>query len=95
MTSWKFGETVNASHEYKDDVISNEDVLRMFNYCREQRQAAKINVDRIRWYREKSPYVSVGKWDLGLVNTAILSLVKLRKMAESPSKTASITVHER
>jgi integrase len=63
MDSWKFTETVNASYEYKDGVISNEDIIKILDYCKEQRQAANTNTARIRWFRREIS-IRLG-WEMG------------------------------
>jgi len=63
MSAWKFSSTVNAAHEYKDDVVSNEAVFRMLDYCRGQRQSAKTIAGIIRWYRREIS-IRLG-WEMG------------------------------
>jgi integrase len=52
MKEWKFTEKINAE-VYSDEVIFTADVLKMLEYCRQQREISKTTADRIRWYRKE------------------------------------------
>ena len=53
MAEWKFSYTLNAGNEYMDDVITNEEINTMLDYCKQRREEAKTDVERIRWYRKE------------------------------------------
>ena len=51
MECWKFTYTTNTIQEYKDDAVSNFDVLRMLDFCQQASKNAKSLAERTRWLR--------------------------------------------
>ncbi|MCL2047136.1 MAG: site-specific integrase [Defluviitaleaceae bacterium] len=53
MKEWQFTQKINATQEYKNEVISNGEVTKTIDYCTEKRLFAKTDTERIRWFRKE------------------------------------------
>ena len=51
MIEWKFTLQINMGRIYKNEVISNADVLMMLDYCQKQYETSNTDAMRIRWLR--------------------------------------------
>ena len=64
MGNWKFTRKINEAKAFKNEVISNEDVVKILQHCRDERERAKTAKARIRWLRREIA-ILLG-WSAGL-----------------------------